>query len=259
MQPKRYYYLIALQYLGFRFHGWQIQPDVPTIELMVKKTLRFVLPDTKSKVMACGRTDAKVSAEQTYIELFTDTELPNLDVFLGTFNYNLPSDIRALNIKAVDKNFNIINDPKVKEYHYYFAFGGKFHPFSAALLCHVKADLDIALMTKAAQQFEGKKDFYSYTFRPQVNTNTVAEILECKLEENNELTASFFPETSYVLKVKGAGFKRNQIRLMMGMLIDLGQGEFDYDFFLKTLDGQNKIKLEHIAPASGLILHKVEF
>jgi len=259
MQPKRYYYLISLQYLGFRFHGWQVQPDVPTVELMIKKTLRFILPNAKTKVMACGRTDAMVSAEQTYIELFSDQKLPNLNVFLGTFNYNLPADIRALNINEVDKNFNIIQDSKVKEYHYYFAFGSKFHPFSAALMCHVKSDLDIEIMTKAAKSFEGKKDFYSYTFRPKTLTQTTAEILSCQLQENTELTASFFPETSYVLKVKGTGFKRNQIRLMMGMLFDLGQDKVSYDYFLKTLDGQQKIKLEHIAPASGLILHKVEF
>ena len=259
MQFKRFYYLISIQYLGFRFHGWQIQPGVPTVELMIKKTLGFILPDAKTKVIACGRTDAKVSANQTYIELFSDQELPNLEVFLGTFNYNLPADIKALGIKTVDKSFNIIQDLKIKEYHYYFSCGGKFHPFSASLMCNIYDELDIKLMQKAAKEFEGEKDFYSYTFRPKPKTNTFAEIIDCKLEKNTEMTANFFPKKTYVLKVKGTGFKRNQIRLMMGMLINLGQHKFDYDFFLKTLDGSNKIKLEYIAPASGLILHQVEF
>lgn len=259
MQPKRFYYLFSLQYLGFRFHGWQIQPDVPTVELMIKKTLRFLLPDAKSKVIACGRTDAMVSAEQTYVELFSNQELPNLEVFLGTFNYNLPADIRALSIKPVDEHFNIIQHPKTKEYRYYFSCGEKFHPFCAALMCHIQDELDIKLMQKAVVNFKGKKDFYSYTFRPKPQTNTVAEITDCKLEKNTELTANFFPETSYVLKVKGTGFKRNQIRLMMGMLIDLGKHKVDFEYFLKTLNGSNRIKLEYIAPASGLILHSVEF
>lgn len=259
MQPKRYYYLIALQYLGFRYHGWQIQPDVLTVEKMIKRTLGFILPDTKAKVIACGRTDAKVSAHKTYIELFSDVELPNLDVFLGTFNHNLPADIRALSIEPVDKEFNIIQDPKVKEYHYYFAFGEKMHPFSAALMCMVQGDLDIELMQKAATAFIGQRDFYSYTFRPKAKTKTEANIIASNLVLNTELTASFFPKTSYVLKVKGTGFKRNQIRLMMGMLIDLGKHKVSYDFFLNTLNGHKKIKLEHIAPASGLVLYNVKF
>lgn len=259
MQFKRFYYLITLQYLGFRFHGWQIQPNVPTVELMIKKTLRFILPEAKTKVIACGRTDAMVSAEQTYVELFSDTELPNLEVFLGTFNYNLPADIRALKIKPVNEKFNIIQDSKVKEYHYYFSFGEKFHPFSAALMCYIQDGLDIKIMQKAARLFVGKKDFYSYAFRPKPDTKTIAEILDCKLEKNTILKANFFPEKSYVLKVKGTGFKRNQIRLMMGMLFDLGKHKVDIEFFQKTLIGSNKIKLEYVAPASGLILHQVYF
>ena len=259
MQPKRFYYLISLQYLGFRYHGWQIQPEVLTVELMIRKTLRFILPDAKTKVIACGRTDAKVSANQTYVELFSDLELPNLEVFLGTFNYNLPADVRVESIEPVDENFNIIQDPKVKTYHYYFAFGEKMHPFAASLLSFIHGEIDIKLMKKAATAFVGEKDFYSYTFRPKPLTNTEAEIIDCKIEKNIVLKANFFPETSYVLKVKGKGFKRNQIRLMMGMLIDLGRHEKDFDFFKNTLDGRKKIKLEHIAPASGLVLEKVEF
>jgi len=259
MQPKRFYYLIELQYLGFRYHGWQVQPGVKTVELMVKKTLNFILPDNKAKALVCSRTDAKVSANQTFIELFCDRPFPNLDVFLGTFNFNLPSDIKALSMKEVDKTFNIINDTKSKTYHYYFSFGEKIHPFAAAVMTNINFELDIERMKQAALQFKGKKDFYSYTFRPNENTNTNAEIADCKIEKNTELTASFFPKTSYVLTVKGKGFKRGQIRLMMGMLIDLGKRTKSYEFFLKTLDGHQKIKLEHVAPASGLILQQVEF
>ena len=259
MQPQRFYYLVELQYLGFRYHGWQVQPGVKTVELMVKKTLGFILPDNKAKAMVCSRTDAKVSANQTYIELFCARQFPNLDVFLGTFNFNLPSDIKALSIQEVDKTFNIINDTKSKTYHYYFSFEGKIHPFAAAVMTNINFKLDIDLMKKAALQFEGKRDFYSYTFRPTETTNTISEIFECSIEENRELKANFFPKTSYVLKVKGKGFKRQQIRLMMGILIDLGKHIKTYDFFLNTLDGSQKIKLEHVAPASGLILQKVEF
>lgn len=259
MHEKRFYYLISLQYLGFRYHGWQIQPGVPTVEKMIKKTLGYILPEAKTKVIACGRTDAKVSAHLTYLELFTDTKFPNLEVFLGTFNHNLPADIRALKIKPVDVNFNIIQDPKIKTYHYYFSFGQKMHPFAAALMTCIHGELDLTLMKKAASLFAGEKDFYSYTFRPKSKTNTNAEILASVLEENTDLKANFFPEQTYVLKVKGRGFKRNQIRLMMGMLIDLGRHKVSFDFFKDTLDGRKKIKLEHIAPASGLVLQNVEF
>jgi tRNA pseudouridine38-40 synthase len=46
---------------------------------------------------------------------------------------------------------------------------------------------------------------------------------------------------------------------MMGALIDLGKDKIDLDFLSKTIDGKQKIKLEHIAPASGLQLLDVVF
>ncbi|MBW7867472.1 MAG: tRNA pseudouridine(38-40) synthase TruA [Brumimicrobium sp.] len=253
----QFYYLLEMQYLGFRFHGWQTQPNVKTVQETILKTLRHVLPDIKSKIIASGRTDAKVSVEHTYIELFTDQEMEDLEAFLPLLNKNLPADIRALSIQPTDANFNIILAPKIKEYHYFFAFGEKFHPFCAPYMCNIMDNLDIELMKDAAKAFEGEKDFFSYAFRPTSTTNTRGEVISCEIVENNFFTASFFPKKSYVMKVKGKGFKRNQIRLMMGMLFDLGRGNTMWDDFQKTLDGSNKITLINIAPASGLQLFKV--
>ncbi len=256
---KRFYYLMEIQYLGFRYHGWQKQPDVITVQKVILKTLNWVHPDGENKVLASGRTDAMVSVNQTYIEIFTVIEIEDLDLFLTVFNRNLPADVRALSVDPTDKKFNIIQSPKIKEYHYYFSCGDKFHPYSAAFMANFIDELDIALMKKAAQMFEGKKDFYSYTFRPSPDTQTTAEVLSCILEENTALNASFFPKKSYVVKIKGMGFKRNQIRLMMGMLIELGRQEKSWDDFIQTLDGKNYIKLSYIAPASGLQLYNVAF
>merc|ERR1711991_831372 len=108
-----------------------------------------------------------------------------------------------------------------------------------------------------ASDFIVKRDFYSYTYQPKENTNTISEVKDALLEKNTEFTASFFPEESYVFKVKGEGFKRNQIRLMMGALIDIGKNKMSTSLFKETLNGSNKIKLDHIAPASGLVLHEV--
>lgn len=257
MQKKRYYYILSVQYLGFRYHGWQNQPNVITVGGMFRKTIRYILDDSDAKVLASGRTDAKVSANQTYVELFTYNPIKNLDVLLGTFNYNLPSDIRLTEIFETDKDFNIIQYPKLKTYHYYFSFGEKFHPFCASLMCHIHGDLDIELMQNAARMFEGEKDFFSYTFQPKKNTITTSKVDHCSISVNTEMTASFFPEKSYVMIVKGQGFKRNQIRLMMGALIDLGRKKISLHEFQKTLNGENKIVLEHIAPASGLLLKEV--
>lgn len=253
-----FYYIIELQYLGFRYHGWQLQPDVLTVQEQMNKTFKWILPDNPCKVLAAGRTDKMVSVHQTYIELFTENKIYQLDVLLEELNLNLPADIKALSIVETDATFNIIQSPKIKEYHYYFSFGEKFHPFCAAFMSYIPENLDINLMKKAVSHFVGEHDFFSYTFRPKPETDTIMEILSCDIEENKNFTASFFPTKSYVLKIKGRGFKRNQIRLMMGMLFELGAKIKTEDEFLETIDGSNRITLSNIAPASGLQLFNIQ-
>ncbi len=260
MFRKRFYYLIELQYLGFRYHGWQKQPTVNTLQRMVERTVTYVVEHKDFKVLAAGRTDAKVSANQAYVELFVDHEALDLKTFFPLLNQNLPQDIRALDIEETDEEFNIIQSPKIKEYLYLFSYGEKFHPFCAPFMYNVFEELNIAIMQEAASLFIGKHNFRSYCHRPSENTILEGEIIDCCIQKNDVFTANFFPKDSYLLQVKGQGFKRNQIRLMMGVLLDLGKGKIDLDFIKQTLDPEaEEIILEHIVPGSGLILNSIEF
>ena len=256
---NHYFYLITIQYLGYRFHGWQKQPDVKTLHLMVDKTLKFILEGKPFKTLSSGRTDAMVSAECAAFELFLPEPINDALAFMKLFNHNLPQDIRALAIKEVDAKFNIINHSKIKEYWYVFTFGEKCHPFCAPIMTTFLDDLDIELMKHGAKLFEGAHYFKSYCFKPTENGLYNREIITCELVENTHYTANYFPEKSYILKVKGKGFMRNQIRLMMGTLVDLGKGKLTMATIKQSLEQDCFIKLEYIAPASGLILHNIEF
>ncbi|MCH4553798.1 tRNA pseudouridine synthase A [Aestuariibaculum lutulentum] len=256
---KKHFYVITIQYLGYRFHGWQKQPDVKTLHLMVDRTLNFILEGKTFKSLSSGRTDAMVSAECAKFELFLAEPLEDMQVFLNLFNYNLPQDIRALDITEVDAKFNIINHSKTKEYLYLFTFGEKCHPFCAPIMTTILDDLDIELMKEGAKLFQGEHYFKSYCFKPTDNGIYNREIITCEIVENNIYTANYFPKQSYVLRVKGKGFMRNQIRLMMGTLIDLGKGKLTLEDIKYSLQQDVFVKMEYIAPASGLILNNIEF
>jgi len=259
MFTKKYFYLIKIQYLGYRFHGWQKQPNVKTLHLMVDRTLNFIMESKRFKSLASGRTDAMVSAEESAIELFLFEPIEDFDAFLKLFNRNLPQDIRALTIEEVDAKFNIIKSSKIKEYLYLFAFGDKFHPFCAPILTTILDDLDIEVMKKGAQLFEGEHYLKTYCYKPSDNGIYTREILTCEIIENEIYTANFFPKKTYLLRVRGKGFMRNQIRLMMGTLIDLGKGKLTLKDIEDTLVPENTIRMEYIAPASGLILKSLQF
>ena len=248
-----------MQFLGFRFSGWQKQTNAKTLHDMVDKTLSFVFENTHYKTIGIGRTDAKVSANTYYIQLFID-DLVEEDSFLNSLNSNFSPDFRALSIRQVDRNFTIINSPKVKTYHYYFSFGEKNHPFAAPFLVNLEEQLDIELMKKGATLFQGEHYFHKYCTKPSANTIFKRTIASCELVENQILTANFFPEQSYILKVSGKGFLRYQIRLMMASLFELGKGALSLKDIENSLKEDNdRHFLRNIAPASGLQLYDVDF
>lgn len=226
---------------------------------MIDRTFKFVLKGKSFKTLVTGRTDAMVSANETAFELFLEEPLEDKDEFLKWFNYNLPQDIRALSIKEVDEKFNIIQHPKLKEYIYLFAYGEKFHPFCAPILTTILDSLDIDIMKKGAKLFEGTHNFKNYCYKATDKGFYNRTIELCQLVENNLYTANFFPKDSYMLRIKGKGFGRNQIRLMMGTLIKLGRGEVDLDFIAESLKEGVISHQDYIAPASGLILQSVNF
>ena len=251
-------YIVSIQFLGFRFHGWQKQSDVKTVHEMIDKSLSFVFKHTSFKTLGVGRTDAKVSANAYVFQLFCDETLKESS-FLKLLNLNFPNDIKAVSVNKVSLNFNIIQHPKIKEYHYYFSFGEKNHPFAAPLMVGFEENLDIELMKKGALLFEGEHFFHKYCAKPSEHTHFQRTIKVCNIVENTIYTANFFPAKSYVLQVKGAGFLRYQIRLMMGALLQVGRGELTVDAVEASLMETNDRKpIPIIAQASGLQLYAIE-
>ncbi|MGI9551732.1 MAG: tRNA pseudouridine synthase A [Aurantibacter sp.] len=255
-----HYYLVRIQFLGFRYSGWQKQPGQKTVEGMLLKTLKFVLPGRKLKVLGSGRTDAKVSALDAAFELFLEgVPISGEKAFFDLLNLHLPPDIKAIEIRKINKDFNIIQNAKLKEYIYLFSFGGKNHPFCAPFMANIQEELDIALMKTGARLFEGEHNFSSYTAKKKENKEKKRQIISCEIVENKILRANFFPEKSYALHISSRGFMRYQVRMIMGALVQLGLGELKLADVKASLSPGNEVNLTYVAPGSGLLLNKLEF
>lgn len=253
-------FLVRVQFLGFRYSGWQKQPGQKTIEGMLSKTLKFILPNRKVKVLGAGRTDAKVSALDFAFEIFLQgATIDNLQEFQELFNSNLPPDIRVVEVTPVGQDFNIIKHSKLKEYMYLFSFGEKNHPFCAPFMANILDNLDLQAMKEAAVLFQGTHDFSTYTSRLRENSKFVRHIEICQIMDNNVLTANFFPKKSYALCIEATGFMRYQVRMIMGALIQLGKGELTLGDITASLLADSTVQLTYVAPGSGLVLNRLEF
>ena len=255
---EKYIYVVWVQYLGFRYSGWQNQPGQKTVEGMIRKTLKFIRPGKAFRVLGSSRTDARVSATKMAFQLITTEDLrDSMPEFTAELNQNLPPDIRILEMNEAGMGFNIIKDTGRKEYVYYFSYGAKNHPFCAPLMANFIEDLDLDLMKELAPIFEGEHYFHNFTARLQPGKKVLRKVEFCRISENKDLSASFFPEKSYVLRVIGEGFMRYQIRMIMGALVLAGRGELSRRFLENALSEGKKVTLPLIAPASGLILKDI--
>jgi len=252
------FYLIRIEFLGFRYHGWQVQPDLKSVEGMMNKTFEFIFQHQNFKVLGCGRTDAKVSANDFPLELFLNETVDTTN-FLKELNKNLPFDIRAKSVAEIDADFNIIQHSKIKEYHYHFSFGEKSHPFNAPFIINYEEQLNIELMQEAVKEFVGIHNFKRFACKPNENTNLEREILTAVIEKNTTFTGSFTPQNSFVFKVSAKGFLRYQVRLMMGALIQVGKGDWSIEDLKNALINYEEDPINYNAPSSGLTLHKVTF
>lgn len=258
MSEWSFFYLVRIEFLGFRYHGWQKQEGLKTVHQMVDKTLKFVLGDTPFRSLGCGRTDAKVSAQEYAFELFTTRELIP-EQLVHRLNANLPADIRAHSAEAVDAQFNIIQHAKTKTYHYHFCYGEKPHAFSAPLVQYFGKKLDIETMINAAKVFEGEHDFSSFTSKPGKTTQLTRNLTNAEIAKIESGETLMPADNHYVFQVTSPGFLRYQVRLMMGALIEIGRGLLTLDELKELLSGEKTGQIKTVAPGSGLRLHRVVF
>ena len=252
-------YILEIEYVGFRFHGWAKQPGVKTVHHMVDRTLAYVLKHDEFKTLGSSRTDARVSARSFWLQIFLTTAIKDIPNFIKELNINLPADIAALQMKAVDSEFNIIQAPKHKEYHYYFYFGEEKYPFAAPYFSYFPMELDIELMKEGARIFEGTHDFRRYVTQPSESTKTQRNILRSEISRNEKLTGSMFPPSSYVYKISSQGFMRHQIRLMIGQLVQLGSKKIEMTELVQSISSPLNDRLDYIAPGSGLVLNSTNY
>lgn len=255
-----HFYLLEIAFLGFKYHGYAIQPSHKTIQGQLEKTLRYVLgKSVPFKTLGCSRTDARVSAKQFFCELFLENALENQEEFLEKMQQNLPQDIQLFSVKKVNSSFNVINDVQSKSYTYTFTASKNYNVFNAPFLMHFRENLDCDKMQEAANIFVGNHNFSLFQKGKNEHSQFIRRIDKCIIEEFNQsgLMANCDAKV-YRMTVTSKGFLRYQIRMMMGFMVEIGRGERSLEDLKATLKGETLSKALHYAvPGNALVLEKV--
>tara|TARA_Y100000590_G_scaffold470726_3_gene668782 strand:- start:69208 stop:69978 length:771 start_codon:yes stop_codon:yes gene_type:complete len=250
-------YKLIIQYKGTAYQGWQIQPQGKTVQGEVNKALAKISKCEDLKTIGSGRTDSGVHALGQTVKATISLEIGNDELKRG-LNSLLPDDIKILAVERANESFHPIGDSEWKEYIYLFSTNRETSLFHSDFLSIYPYQLDIERMKKACELFVGRHDFADFQCVGTEVNSTTREIFECELVEFKSDWGIFPPsEDVFSLRVKGDGFLKQMVRLMVGTLWNIGLSKTHLEELESSLAAPTGIKLGAVAPAQGLYLNKV--
>ena len=111
-------YKLALAYNGENYHGWQTQPNAPTVQETLERAFSVVLRQNIS-ITGCGRTDTGVHAE-FYVAHFDTYDINGkIGDLIHKMNSFLPKDIAIYSIEPVGDDFNARFSAVKRSYRYW--------------------------------------------------------------------------------------------------------------------------------------------
>ncbi len=236
-----------ISYDGSGYMGFQVQDQLPTIELMLMNAINRVTNE-EVKVYASGRTDRGVHAIGQVIHFDTNKEIKEYG-WKKAINSFLPDDIRVVSVSIVDESFHSRFSAKSKEYHYIVSTND-YDIFNRNYMVFYK-NLNIKAMKKALKMLEGTHNFKGFCSGDvDSRKDFVKTIYKARLKEKNGiLTFSF----------EGSGFLKYQIRRMMGLVLDIGLGRDTLDKIAVVFDTKDPKVSHKNADPQGLYLYKVSY
>jgi tRNA pseudouridine38-40 synthase len=239
---------LTLEYDGSRYHGWQIQPHVPTVQGVLETAIRQVAQQ-HVKVIGAGRTDAGVHA-LGQVAGFTTTASLSADEWLRALNGLLPEDIAALTVEPVPDTFHARFAAKSKLYRYRILA----RPHRAALdrhrVWHIWYALDVAAMRDAAACLIGNYDFSAFQGALSNTKDPMCDMTRLSVESSGD---------EVVIEITAARFLKQMVRTIVGTLVEVGRGKLERAAVAKILAARDRTKAGPTAPAHGLYLVRVEY
>jgi tRNA pseudouridine38-40 synthase len=242
---------IQISYDGTEYHGWQVQPGLPTIQ----GTLEQVFGEIEGRtvqVAGSGRTDAGVHAIAQVAALTMENPIP-LENLRRAANRLLPPDIRVTRVEEAPLDFHPRFQAKAKTYEYRIFPGEICSPFDRRYVYHHPYPLALDEMLSLAPLIEGEHDFTAFAAaddRDELGASKVRTIYCSKLAQEGD---------RLIYSVTGSGFLKHMVRNVVGVLLEVGKGNVDRAALLERLTPGCTIAPGPTAPARGLFLVSVEY
>ena len=240
--------MLTVAYDGTNYHGWQLQPNGITIEQVLNEKLAALLGEP-IQVIGASRTDSGVHACGNVAVFDTQARMPG-DKFSYALNQRLPEDIRIRASREVPLSFHPRKTDSIKTYEYRIVNETFPNPMRRLYTHFSYIPLDEGKMDQAARYLVGEHDFKSFCSAGAQTETTVRRVYSCTVSRQG---------TEIVIRISGAGFLYNMVRIIAGTLMEAGAGKYPPERIARILEEKDRSAAGPTAPACGLTLLSYEF
>ncbi len=241
-------FLITFSYDGTNYNGYQKQHGLNTIQGCMEEALKYINNGKDTKLVSSGRTDAFVHAnnQKAHVDISVNITEEKLKRALNSL---ISNDIYVKNAKIVQDDFHARFMVKRKEYVYILNMG-EYDPIKRNYEYQYCKKLDVDKMKEAIKYMEGTHDFQNLSSNEIKEKSTIKTIYSAKIKkEKDKLIFTFC----------GNGFLRYMVRVMVGVLIEVGKGKIDVDDIPLIIDGTYNKNYKKVANPEGLYLNNIEY
>lgn len=241
---------LTIEYDGAAYHGWQLQPEIRTIQGVMEEAIGRIVQEPVS-LTAAGRTDAGVHALGQVANFRTKSAIPP-DALKRGLNSLLPDDIVVRASEEVPLAFNARKEARGKRYRYIIMNRPDPSARHRLYSWHVREPLDADSMRRGAGHLSGRHDFSSFRASGCGNHSPVKDLWRLNVE-------SAIDGVFLHIVAEADGFLRYMVRNIVGTLVDVGRGRrLDRDL-KEILECRNRAAAGATAPPQGLFLEEVFF
>ncbi len=241
---------LVLEYDGAAFSGWQRQPGVTTAQEVVEEAVRRFFGGELIHCHASGRTDAGVHAlgQVVSFRATAEREAAKLRMALNTM---LPKAVSCISAEKAPADFHARLSAVGKRYRYVILARQDRSPFWWGRALYVRRPMDWGAVERALPDFIGTADCSAFRGPNCEERNPVRTIREATHREVE-------PGIHWI-EFEGPGFLRYQVRIMVGTLMEIGEGRRPADDIPRIRSTKNREQAGRTALPDGLYLVSVQY
>ncbi|MFE4107107.1 tRNA pseudouridine(38-40) synthase TruA [Almyronema epifaneia] len=240
---------LVIQYVGTHFHGWQRQLNQRTVQGDIEQVLQVVLgyPVT---LHGAGRTDAGVHAA-AQVAHFDAPKIIPANRWAAILNHRLPSDIVVRASAGVESDWHAQFSAQWRRYRYTFYTDSRPNLFVSPYAWHYYYQpLDETAMRAALTPLIGHHELTAFHRAGSGRAHSWVDI---------QATECYRRNSFLYIELQASGFLYGMVRLMMGLLVQVGQGLCSPAEFTKLWQSKRRDLVKYSAPAQGLCLLRVGY